>query len=138
MSVASNIAYLRKNFDMTQKELSERTGINQSVLSRIENGTRPVRDDELKIFADFFNVSTDYLLDKETTVAEFSRDETNLIYDYRWLDSDSKNLVLGMIKRLRVISSPKSNKSVIRQNSENGSNFGVVGGNFDSNVTVRQ
>lgn len=136
MSASSNIAHLRKHFDLTQKELSERTGINQSVLSRIESGTRPVRDDELKIFADFFNVSTDYLLDKETPSSKFSRDETNLVYDYRWLDEDSKNLVLNMIKKLRTIAQSRSSKVSVIQNSKNGSNYGVVGGNFSSNVTI--
>lgn len=136
MSASSNIAYLRKHFDLTQKELGERTGINQSVLSRIESGTRPVRDDELKIFADFFNVSTDYLLDKETPSSKFSRDETNLVYAYRWLDEDSKSLVLSIIKKLRGIAQSKSGKISVIKNSKNGSNYGVVGGNFNSNVTI--
>ena len=131
MSASSNIAYLRKHFDLTQKELGERTGINQSVLSRIESGTRPVRDDELKIFADFFNVSTDYLLDKETPSSKFSRDETNLVYAYRWLDEDGKNLIRGMMSRLRGT----IGQSAINV-QKNGSNFGVVGGNFNAKVTI--
>ena len=137
MSAASNIVYLRTYYDLTQKELSERTGINQSVLSRIENGTRPIRDDELKLFADFFNVSTDYLLDKETPSLKFSRDETNLVYEYRWLDEDGKNLILNIIRKLRGISSVKQSKTEKIQMNKNGSNFGVIGGNFSSNVTIR-
>lgn len=136
MSVSDNVAYLRKNWHLTQKELSERTGINQSVLSRIESGVRPVRDDELKLFANFFNVSTDYLLDKETPTAKFSRDETNLVYDYRWLDNDSKKLILSMIKKLRGEITPKASKPSIIQNNKTGNNYGVVGGNFTSSVTI--
>lgn len=30
----------RKNLNLTQKDLSEKTGINQADISRIENGTR--------------------------------------------------------------------------------------------------
>ncbi|MBR4695670.1 MAG: helix-turn-helix transcriptional regulator, partial [Selenomonadaceae bacterium] len=38
--------------DILQQELANTIGINVSVLSRIENGTRPVRDDELIKIAD--------------------------------------------------------------------------------------
>lgn len=136
MSVSDNIIKLRERLGLNQSDLARMLLINRSVLNRIERGTRPVRDDELKIFADFFNVSTDYLLDKETPSSKFSRDETNLVYDYRWLDDDSKNLVLNMIKKLRGIAQSKSSKISVIQNSKNGSNYGVVGGNFNSNVTI--
>ena len=62
MSVSSRIMELRERRGLNQKELAENLKINRSVLNRIENGTRPVRDDELKIFADYFDVSADYLL----------------------------------------------------------------------------
>ena len=66
MSIASNIVTLRERQGLNQRELAEKLNINRSVLNRIENGTRPVRGYELKIIADYFNVSADYLLDRET------------------------------------------------------------------------
>lgn len=47
---------------LTQLELSNKLDINNSVLSRIEAGKRPVEDNELIKFADFFEVDSDYLL----------------------------------------------------------------------------
>lgn len=62
MSVGNIIMSLREDNDLTQKELAVKLEINRSVLNRIEQGTRPVRDDELRKISLFFGVSTDYLL----------------------------------------------------------------------------
>ena len=67
MAIGNKIVELRKRHDLTQLELAEKLHINRSVLNRIELGTRPVRDDELILLAKFFDVSTDYLLDRKET-----------------------------------------------------------------------
>lgn len=56
------IKKIREQNKISQAELAEKIGINNSVLSRIESGDRQLRDDELIKIADFFNVSADYLL----------------------------------------------------------------------------
>ena len=54
---------LRNRRKLTLKELSEKTGIDYSTLSRIENGNvKKVGDDVLLKLARFFGVSTDFLL----------------------------------------------------------------------------
>lgn len=58
----NRIYELRQQKNLTQKELAKKLNINHSVLSRIETNERPIKDDELLKIADFFNVSTDYLL----------------------------------------------------------------------------
>ncbi|WP_243895796.1 helix-turn-helix transcriptional regulator [Paenibacillus sp. F411] len=63
MSVAGDrIKKLREREGLTQLDLANKIGINNSVLSRIEAGKRPVEDVEMNAFADFFDVTTDYLL----------------------------------------------------------------------------
>jgi transcriptional regulator with XRE-family HTH domain len=49
---------------MTLDELSDNIGINQSTLSRYETSGRHPKADNLERIADFFNVSTDYMLGK--------------------------------------------------------------------------
>ncbi|OMC76490.1 hypothetical protein BK125_18575 [Paenibacillus odorifer] len=56
------IKKLREARGISQIELAERIGINNSVLSRIESGKRPVEDTEINAFADFFDVTGDYIL----------------------------------------------------------------------------
>lgn len=58
----SKIKQLRERRGWTQLELADKVGMNNSVLSRIESNKRPVESEELKKFADVFNVSTDHLL----------------------------------------------------------------------------
>ena len=62
MTTGELIADLREAKGMNQTELAKKLEMNRSVLNRIELGMRPIRDDELIKFANFFNVSTDFLL----------------------------------------------------------------------------
>ncbi|WP_432748206.1 helix-turn-helix domain-containing protein [Pectinatus frisingensis] len=66
MSVGEMIVLARTKAGMNQTELAKKVNISQSVMNRIELGTRPVRDNELKAIAKVLNVSADYLLDNET------------------------------------------------------------------------
>ena len=103
MSVASNIVTLRERQGLNQKELAEKLNINRSVLNRIENGTRPVRDDELKIIADYFNVSADYLLGRETPKAPALSDEQTIVLKgFDSLNMAGRNLLVGVLDSLRV------------------------------------
>ena len=66
MGTGNNIKKERERQYISQQDLAKKTNINVSVLNRIENETRALRDDELLKIANFFNVSTDYLLGNET------------------------------------------------------------------------
>lgn len=71
MSISGDrIKKLREARGISQIELADRIGINNSVLSRIESGKRAVEETEINAFADFFEVSGDYILgrsDKKTS-----------------------------------------------------------------------
>lgn len=62
MKVGEIIQHLRDEKGLNQKELAEKVGLSQSVMNRIELGTRPVRDEELKKIAEILGTTTDYLL----------------------------------------------------------------------------
>lgn len=62
MTSGQRITKLRKEKDLQQKEVAEAIGMNRIVLNRIELGKRPLRDDEAVALADYFHVTTDYLL----------------------------------------------------------------------------
>lgn len=124
---------LRDRERITQAELGKKLDIAPSTVSMWEKGYRAPDYDMLKRIARFFNVSTDYLLGNEFERSEiFSDDETKLIQDYRRLDDDGKNLVRGVTSRLRGAIGKSSYGA-----HNNGSNFGMVGGNFNAKVTIR-
>ncbi|WP_342505907.1 helix-turn-helix transcriptional regulator [Sporosarcina sp. FSL K6-2383] len=53
---------LRKSKKMTMKEFGERFNLAESTISGYENGTRKPDIDQVRKFADFFEVTTDYIL----------------------------------------------------------------------------
>lgn len=103
MSVSGKVVKLREHRGLNQKELAESLGMNRSVLNRIENGTRPVRDDELKLFADYFNVSADYLLGRDAAnVPPLSDEQATLLKGFAALNSGGRKLLIGVLDSLRV------------------------------------
>ena len=53
---------LRIDSDLTQKELADKLGISQQTLSDYEKGKYDLPNDLLIKYADYFNVSVDYIL----------------------------------------------------------------------------
>ena len=54
---------LREEWGLTRKELAERSGVDESLLGRIENNkNKKVSDEAVQALAIFFSVSTDFLL----------------------------------------------------------------------------
>lgn len=70
MTSGQRITKLRKEKDLQQKEVAEAIGMNRIILNRIELGKRPLRDDEAVALADFFHVTTDYLLKGKTSTQQ--------------------------------------------------------------------
>ncbi len=58
----NNLKKLRKERKLTQIALQMKTGIEQSLLSKFENGERVPPTETLLLLADFYNVSIDYIL----------------------------------------------------------------------------
>ena len=65
-TVGDRLKKLRLEKGWSLRELENRTGINYSVLSRIESGYKGLDDEKLKIFADIYNVSTDFIMGRTT------------------------------------------------------------------------
>ncbi len=55
---------LRKKKKITQLKLSMDLNMSQNSISRYENGKREADYTTLVLFADYFNVSVDYLLER--------------------------------------------------------------------------
>lgn len=64
-TVGQNIKQLRKSFDLTQEQLSERTGLSRGQIKNWETDRHEPDLESLKVLASFFNTSTDALLNFE-------------------------------------------------------------------------
>lgn len=58
------IEELRKKMGLSQEDLAKKLNMTQQRISAYEKGKREPDLETLKLFADFFNVSTDYLIGK--------------------------------------------------------------------------
>ena len=58
----TNLKILRKNKGYTQIAVQMKTGIEQALLSKFENGERIPPTESLIRLADFYEVSIDYIL----------------------------------------------------------------------------
>lgn len=58
----NNLKKLRKEVGLTQISLQMKTGIEQSLLSKYENGERVPPTETLIVLADFYGVSMDYIM----------------------------------------------------------------------------
>lgn len=65
MTIAERIRLTRQQKRFSQKELSERSGVNIKSLSRYELGTSMPPANSLKALADALGVSADHLLDDQ-------------------------------------------------------------------------
>lgn len=68
----NNLKALRKEKGYTQIAVQMKTGIEQALLSKFENGERVPPTETLIRLADFYNVSIDYILCR-TDVREINK-----------------------------------------------------------------
>lgn len=71
---------LRKEKDISQTELAKSLKLARSTIAQYETGDRTPDYDTLKKIADYFNVSTDYLLGRAMKLNSSSIDEKELSY----------------------------------------------------------
>ena len=67
MSTASRIRDLRKSHKLSQTELAKLVHVSQATVTSWETGRADPSSSALNTLATFFNVSADYLLDREKT-----------------------------------------------------------------------
>lgn len=64
---------LREDRDITQKTLSEYLNIRQNTYSQYENGQRQLPIETLIKLAEYFDTSTDYILELTDTAEKYPR-----------------------------------------------------------------
>ncbi|WP_431030020.1 helix-turn-helix domain-containing protein [Lysinibacillus sp. LZ02] len=67
-SLGIRIKHLREKNNISQIDFAKKIGVSNTVLSRYESGDRKPDYDTLQLIADFFEVSTDYLLGRTDTI----------------------------------------------------------------------
>ncbi|MBU5313117.1 helix-turn-helix domain-containing protein [Tissierella carlieri] len=80
-SIGERILELRKQFNLSQKELAEKTGITEASLSRYENNLREPKAEIITRISEVLECSTDYLLGRTNNKKDYTKSDTNLFND---------------------------------------------------------
>lgn len=78
MDIGKRIIFLREKKGWSQRELARRVNLNPSVMNRIEQSERPIKDKELAKIADVLDVTTDYLLGRTNDPKLTEKDEKDI------------------------------------------------------------
>ena len=102
----NKLAELRRERNMSQKEFSKVFNVAQNTISQWEQGKRNMDTEILIKLADFFQVTTDYLLGRSETVShparsfDLSASEKLLVKKYRTLPPLSKETLDTVLESL--------------------------------------
>lgn len=105
--LGNTLCYLRKEMSLTQKSISDRLGVDRSTYSNYERGITEPDSGRIRILADIFGVSVDYLLSGENEmnkvadvkpkksrlknqVGLLTKDEQQALLRYRLLSTEDK------------------------------------------------
>ena len=87
----NRIKELRIERDLSQQDLANRLDVNKQTISQYERGVREPNFEKLLLLCDIFNVSSDYLLGKDSRTSRLvDTKERQLIDLFRSLDEDEK------------------------------------------------
>jgi transcriptional regulator with XRE-family HTH domain len=95
--LSSRLKTLRERSGLTQGELSKKLGMARTTYSGYENGFRNPDPETLKKIADFYEVSIDYILGRNTINDQARNDAIEAYYR---LPPSKKKLVDDIIKQL--------------------------------------
>lgn len=97
----NRLRLLRESRGLSQQQLAEQIGSTQQNIHRYERDLSSPDIATLKILADFFETSIDYLVDHPVALSagkvELSTDEADLIEKYRKLNINSRQDIQSII-----------------------------------------
>ena len=110
--IVNRLAELRKKRGLSQIEFAKQIGSAQTTISNWENGNRDIDSQTIVKLADFFDVTTDYLLGKsddpnpyaqadDGASDEFDGLEFAFFNDYKELTEDHKETLRNMMKIMK-------------------------------------
>lgn len=84
------IKELRKSMNLTQEQLANEMRMSRESIGRIETGARGISIDQLVVFAEFFHVSTDFIL--------LGKKDDSLVGVLEGIPEEKRELALKILK----------------------------------------
>mgnify|MGYP001055590501 CR=1 FL=1 len=99
---------LRESLHLTQSALGHLIGLSQQVISRIECNIETITTEQIFMLADFYNVSTDYILDRshqkrnsDNWRLELKEQQAHyeLVQSFSLLNADQQDVIWAVISK---------------------------------------
>ncbi len=113
IAFATKLSSLRREKNISQKAVADALGISQALLSHYEKGIRECNLDFLVKAADYYDVTTDYLLGRTE-----SRHGNNSVFEEEEIESDYQLKDITVLRSFMYLLN-ESEKSVDANNSFN-------------------
>lgn len=107
MKFGDKLRTLIEDKNITQKELATKLNIAPSTVSSYVQNTREPDFGTLKIIADFFQVTTDYLLGYKPSNSKITAQEEDLLRVFRQLSPEQKDICVEQCKAFIKVSQRK-------------------------------
>lgn len=111
MKFGDRLRILIEEKNITQKELSAQLNIAPSTVSSYAQNTREPDFETLKMIADYFKVTTDYLLGYKSSNTKTTSQEEDLLRVFRCLSAEQKEICLEQCKVFIKINQKEMAKS---------------------------
>lgn len=102
MALSDNLKKIREERKITKKELCEKTGISERAYLTYEFGEREPKISVIEKLADFYGVTTDYLLGREPAVEVDIVDLVATTADFTELEKDFFGLYISYDREQRL------------------------------------
>lgn len=99
-TIGKRLAEIRKSKKFKQTELAEMLNVSQQVISNIERGVTAPDIEQLKKFADIYNISLDQLVGREFIGDDADDVERKIISYIKQMDDEGKELSLGLLSQV--------------------------------------
>ena len=99
-TIGKRLAEIRKNRNFKQTDLAEKLNVSQQVISNIERGVTAPDIEQLKKFADIYNISLDDLVGREFWGDDADDVERRIISYVKQMDDEGKELSLGLLSQV--------------------------------------
>jgi transcriptional regulator with XRE-family HTH domain len=100
MRLSEKITKLKKQRDLSQADLAERTGISKDAISKYERGDAVPSVEYAKRIADALGVSLDFLVSEEETEDILDKEAVKRIKEIQKLPEQEKNKILSVVDAL--------------------------------------
>mgnify|MGYP003290709617 CR=1 FL=1 len=99
-TIGRRLAEIRKKYNYKQTDLAEKLNVSQQVISNIERGVTAPDIEQLKKFADIYNISLDQLVGREFVGDNADDVERKIISYIKQMDDEGKELSLGLLSQV--------------------------------------